>query len=136
MSSSEATLRWTGQGLVFQGSSDGGPEVVVDSGNVEGASPMRLLLFSVAGCMAIDVVMILEKSRVALETLEVDVSGVRAIDPPRKFESLRLTYRVTGPGPEDEAKLQRAVDLSRDKYCSVLHTLRPDLDLDIRIQRG
>jgi len=80
--------------------------------------------------------MILEKSRVPLETLEVDISGDRVQDPPRRYQSLRLTYRVTGPGPEDEAKLQRAVDLSRDKYCSVLHTLRPDLDLDIRIRRG
>ena len=136
MSSSEAILRWTGEDLVFQGSADGGPEVVVDSANQAGTAPMRMLLLSVAGCMAIDVVMILEKSRVRLETLEVDVSGDRAENPPRRFESLRLTYRVTGPGPEDEAKLQRAVDLSRDKYCSVLHSLRPDLDLDIRIDRG
>ena len=136
MSSSEATLRWTGEDLVFHGTSGGSPEIVVDSANEAGMSPMRLLLLSVAGCMAIDVLMILEKSRVPVETLEVDVSGDRAEDPPRKYESLRLTYRVTGPAEEHQAKLQRAVDLSRDTYCSVLHSLRPDLDLTIRIERG
>lgn len=135
MSSSEVLLRWTGEDLVFRGSADGGPEVVVDSDNLAGPSPMRLLLLSLAGCMAIDVVMILQKSRVPLESLEVEVAGDRAEDPPRKFEAVRLTYRVSGPGPDDGAKLQRAVDLSRDKYCSVLHSLRPDLDLDIGIQR-
>lgn len=135
MSSSEAVLRWTGEDLVFRGSANGSPEVVVDSDNAVGTSPMRLLLLSVAGCMAVDVVMILRKSRVPVEELEVAVSGDRAENPPRKYESLRLVYRVRGPSDGDEAKLQRAVDLSRDTYCSVLHSLRPDLDLDIRIER-
>lgn len=135
MSSSEAVLRWTGEDLVFRGSANGSPEVVVDSDNAVGTSPMRLLLLSVAGCMAVDVVMILRKSRVPVEELEVAVSGDRAENPPRKYESLRLVYRVRGPSDGDQAKLQRAVDLSRDTYCSVLHSLRPDLDLDIRIER-
>lgn len=136
MSSSEAVLRWTGKDLVFRGSSDGSPEMVVDGDNVAGTSPMRMLLLSVAGCMGIDVLMILEKARVPVEALEVEISGERAENPPRFFESLRLVYRVSGPGEEHRAKLERAVALSRDTYCSVLHTLRPDLDLDIRIQRG
>ncbi len=136
MSSSEAVLRWTGKDLVFRGASEASPELVVDGDNLAGTSPMRMLLLSVAGCMAIDVLMILEKSRVPVEALEVAISGDRAETPPRFFESIRLVYRVTGPSEEDEAKLQRAVALSRDTYCSVLHTLRPDVDLDIVIQRG
>jgi putative redox protein len=136
MSSSEARLRWTGEKLVFRGSANDGPEIAVDSDNVVGTSPTGLLLLSLAGCMAVDVVMILEKSRVPVTALEVVVDGDRAADPPRKFEALRLTYRVSGPDADHDGKLERAVDLSRDKYCSVLHTLRPDLTLDIRIERG
>lgn len=129
------TLRWTGQGMVFSGGKSDGPQVVLDSDGVQGPSPTQLLLLSLAGCMGVDVRMILEKSRVPLETLEVVVSGDREDDPPRYFRSIRLTYRVKGPGDEDEGKLERAVQLSREKYCSVLHTLRPDLDLDVRIER-
>jgi putative redox protein len=128
-------LRWTGEDLRFVGGAVGGPEITLESGGKAAPSPTQLLLVSLAGCMAIDVVDILVKSRVPLDALEVTVEGERAPEPPRRFTAVRLTYRVRGPTPEDQAKLQRAVDLSRDKYCSVLHTLRSDLALDIRIER-
>lgn len=136
MSSSDVSLRWTGQDLVFRGGPQGGPEVVLDSARQAGVSPMQALLLSVAGCMAIDVKLILDKGRVPVESLEVEASGDRAETEPRRFTSVRLTYRVTGPSEEHEGRLQRAVDLSRDKYCSVLHTLDPDLELSIRVVRG
>ncbi len=94
---------------------------------------MDALLLAVSGCMAIDVRMILEKSRVPLESLSVEASGERAEEPPRRFRTLVLTYRLRGPAAEDLPKVQRAVQLSRDKYCSVLHTLRPDLDVTVEI---
>lgn len=136
MSSSEVRLRWTGDGLAFRGGAGGGPEIVLDSNGVAGPSPTQALLLSLAGCMAVDVRMILEKSRVPVEALEVVVEGDRAADPPRYFHALRLTYRITGPTDADQAKLERAVQLSRDTYCSVLHTLRPDMSLDVRIERA
>lgn len=129
-------LRWTGRDLVFRGGTDDGPEVVVDGGSKEGASPMELLLLSVAGCMAIDVKLILEKSRVPLESMEVDVVGERAETDPKRFLSIELVYRLSGPKEEHDAKLQRAIDLSKDKYCSVLHTLDPSIDVGIRIERA
>jgi putative redox protein len=127
-------LRWS-RALVFTGGPEGGPEITTDSDGAAGLSPTQILLASVAGCMGVDVKMILDKSRVPVDSLEVLVEGDRVATPPRRFEALRLTYRVRGPRAEDEAKLERAVQLSRDKYCSVLHTLRPDLDLDVRIER-
>lgn len=136
MSSSEVTLRWRGDGLVFVGGADGGPEIVLDSDGKVGPSPTQVLLLSLAGCMGVDVRMILEKSRVPLESLEVVVAGDREETPPRFFRTIRLTYRVKGPSEADQGKLERAVDLSKDKYCSVLHTLRPDLELDISIERA
>ena len=129
-------LRWAGEGLVFRGGADSGPELTIDGDGSEGASPMQLLLLSLAGCMGVDVVLILQKSRVPLEALDVEVIGERAESEPRKFVSIELVYRVRGPGPEHESKLQRASDLSRDKYCSVLHSLHPEIDFAIRVERA
>ncbi len=139
MSSSRATkvqLRWAGEGLVFRGGADGGPEMTVDSDGSEGASPTQQLLLSLAGCMGVDVVLILQKSRVPLEALDVEVLGERAESEPRKFVAIQLVYRLKGPGPEHQARLQRAIDLSRDKYCSVLHSLHPDIAFSIRVERA
>lgn len=136
MSSSEVTLRWRGDGLVFVGSAGGGPSMTLDSDGREGPSPTQALLLSLAGCMGVDVRMILEKSRVPLESLEVVVRGERMEQPPRYFRRIVLTYRVVGPADEDQGKLERAVELSRDKYCSVLHTFRSDLDLEVRVERA
>jgi putative redox protein len=136
MSVSEVSLRWRGDGLVFVGGVPGGPEIVLDSDGRAGPSPTQALLLSLAGCMGVDVRMILEKSRVPLESLEVRIEGERLEEPPRRFRAIRLTYRLRGPGVEDEPKVQRAVELSREKYCSVLHTLRPDIDLDVRVERA
>jgi putative redox protein len=96
---------------------------------------MEALLLSVAGCMGIDVLMILEKGRVPVDELVVEVGGERAEGQPRRFTSLRLDYRIRGPDEGDEDRIQRAIDLSRDTYCSVLHTLRPDLELEITFHR-
>lgn len=127
-------LRWTGQGLVFRGGPDEGVQITVDSDGAEGQTPTQLLLMSLAGCMAVDVLMILEKSRVPVESLEVEAIGERAESVPKRFVSVTLVYRLVGPQESDQAKLDRAIALSRDKYCSVLHTLDPGLDLDIRIE--
>ncbi len=135
MSVSRVELRWT-EGLTFVGGAEGGPRITTASGGGEGPSPTQLLLLALGGCMGVDVVDILNKSRVPLEELRVEVEGDRASEPPRRFLAIRLTYHVRGPSDADEGKLERAVQLSRDKYCSVLHTLRPDLDLDVRIVRS
>lgn len=128
-------LRWTGEGLRFIGGAEGGPETVLESAGKDAPSPTQLLLLSLAGCMSIDVVDILRKSRVPLEALEVGVEGDRAPEHPKRFTAVRLVFSLRGVEPEHDAKLQRAIDLSREKYCSVLHTLRPDLALDVRIER-
>lgn len=134
MASASVRLRWT-EGRTFVGGADGVPEITIASGGGQAPSPTQLLLVSLAGCMGIDVVDILAKSRVPLESLEVEVEGEREESPPRYFSAIRLTYRVRGPREEDRPKLDRAVQLSKDKYCSVLHTLRSDLDLEVRIER-
>jgi putative redox protein len=131
----QVRLRWAGEGLVFRGGPDGGPVATLDSDGKEGLSSTHYLLFALAGCMAVDVKMILEKSRVPLESLEVEAVGERAETPPRRFVKIQLTYEVRGPLEEHETRLQHAIDLSRDKYCSVMHSLDPSIEIDIRVRR-
>ncbi len=128
-------LRWSGEGLAFHGGPEDGVQMTVDGDGVRGQTPTQLLLMSLAGCMAIDVLMILEKSRVPVESLEVEAIGERAEVTPKRFHSIRLLYRLTGPSPEHQAKLDRAIALSREKYCSVLHTLDPEIDFDLQVER-
>jgi putative redox protein len=129
----QVRLRWAGEGMVFRGGPDGGPQVTIDSNAEKGPSPTHALLLALAGCMAVDVKMILEKSRVPVESIEVEAVGVRAESAPRRFLSIVLTYDVKGPGKADEKKVQRALDLSRDKYCSVLHSLDPRIEIQLRV---
>ena len=127
-------LEWAGEDRVFRGGAEGGPVVTVDGGSKEGASPMQLLLLSLAGCMGIDIKMILEKSRVPFEGLVIDVEGERAPEAPRRYLRIDMVCRVSGPAAEHADKVQRAVDLSKDKYCSVLHSLDPATDIRVRLE--
>ncbi len=127
-------LSWE-RGLVFSGTA-GGVAMTLDSDSVAGPSPMQAVAFGLAGCMAMDVVVILKKGRHDLRGIRADLTGTRAPEEPRRFTAIALHYTITGDIP-DEA-IQRAVDLSRNKYCSVWHSLRQDLPLDITftVHRG
>lgn len=133
MSDVSVEVRWD-EGLRFEGVGRSGIPVVMDSGGAAGASPVEALLMALASCMGIDIVDMLNKMRVPFTGLRVEVEGDRRADPPRRFTAVRLVCHAEGIAEEAGPKLQRAVDLSRDKYCSVLHTLQPDLDLSIRIE--
>ena len=81
-----------------------------------GISPMKLLLLSVAGCTAYDVVMILQKMRESITRLEVEISGERREEHPRIYRKVHIHYRIHGDVSEEKAK--RAIELSQDRYCS------------------
>lgn len=136
MASKSAVLRWTGEDLRFDAGGFGGPAMFIDDTGASGPSPMDALLMGVAGCMAIDVLMIARKSRVEIDSLEVEAEGDRAESDPRRFTRVRLAFRVDGPAEADDPRLQRAIELSRDKYCSVLHSLREDIEFDVRLERS
>lgn len=130
------TLRWSGEDLVFEGSGASGGSITIDGDSGQGPSPMDTLLLALAGCMTVDIRTILEKSRVPLDGLEVSVGGERAAEPPRRYTRIEMVFRLSGPGPEDAAKVERAVALSRETYCSVMHTLRQDVEIDIRVEQA
>lgn len=87
-----------------------------------GVSPMQLLLLGVGGCTAIDVVDILRKQRQPLEDLEVLVTGDRAEDYPKPWRAMHIHYILYGAGL-DPHKVQRAIELSVEKYCGAHATV-------------
>ena len=118
-------LNWI-QAQRFSGKVDG-IEVTLDGEAGDALGPMQAVLGGLAGCMAIDVAHILEKGRQPLEGLSVTFEGRRAESEPRRFVAATLHFEVTGT--IDSARIERAIELSRAKYCSVLHSLAPDLEL-------
>lgn len=127
-----ATLDWTGKLAFRGGNSVGGPTIVIDGDSEDGPSPVITLLLAAGACAGADVVSILEKMKVELETLRVEVKGMRNEDYPRRYNHLWLTFRLKGSGLTD-ANTQRAVQLSVEKYCSVLLTLDPDMPVETAI---
>jgi len=121
----EVTLRWR-EALEFDAAAPGRPPIVVDGNNTVAVSPVELLLVAAASCTASDVVLILQKQRVVLRGLEVLVRGTRRTEQPRRYTALHFVFTITGDGA-DEGKTRRAVDLSLEKYCSVVASLAPDI---------
>lgn len=87
-------------------------------GNNTGPSPKKLLLTSLAGCTAMDVVSLLEKMRVSFTDFVVEVEGDLTAEHPIAYSDLRIIYRITG-NSIDKSKVEKAVKLSKEKYCGV-----------------
>jgi putative redox protein len=119
------TMRWH-SGLRFDGGQDGVPPMTIDSNSVDGPGAMATLLMALAGCTGADVVSILKKMQVDLQRCDITVTGRRAAEHPKRYLEIQLTFRIAGTGV-DEAKARRAIDLSLSKYCSVTHSLNPDI---------
>jgi putative redox protein len=112
--------------LVFHGRT-GGLEITLDGNGREAVSPVQTLAFALASCMASDLVLILTRGRQPLEGLVARLHAERAETDPRRLLRVELHFEVKGAVPAD--KVQRAIDLSRQTYCSVWHSLRPDIEL-------
>lgn len=130
-------LEWLGEGSRFRG---GGvdppsPEVVIDGDHGGGPSPMQALLLAAGACAGADIVPILQKMRAELQSLVITVAGRRREATPHRFETVRYHFMASGRGL-DHAALRRAVELSIGKYCSVIHTLAPDVDVAYDVQVG
>ena len=119
--------------LVF-GARSGDIRLTLDSGSKAGPSPMQMVAFGLAGCMSMDLVHILKKGRHELRGLRADLTGARASGEPSRFTEMTLHYTINGPVPEEQ--VQRAIELSREKYCSVWHSLRQDIVFNITYSFG
>ncbi|CAN5350525.1 OsmC family protein [soil metagenome] len=97
-------------------------------GHNAGARPMEMLLMGLAGCSAIDVILILQKQKQVIEDFRLKVDGLREKDAiPAPFKKIHITYLLKGQLNAD--KVKRAIDLSMDKYCSATAQFRPSADI-------
>ena len=117
-------LEWEGD-LRFRASA-GAASLVLDSQGAAGPTPVQALAFGLAGCMAVDVVHILRKGRLEPKAVHARLEAERNPVDPKRLVSVRLHFVVQGEVPDE--KVARAIALSRDTYCSVWHSLRPDID--------
>lgn len=110
------------EGMAFLGEAGSGHSVVMDGspesgGRNAGFRPMEMLLVGLAGCTAFDVVLILRRGREDVADCIVEVSAERAAEDPKVFTKIHLDYRVKGKNL-NESKVKRAIELSKEKYCS------------------
>jgi putative redox protein len=117
-------LTWQG-GLRFSARANE-QALTVDGDGAAGISPVQALVVALAGCMASDVAHILAKGRLPLESLTAHLEAERAPTDPRRVVRVVLSFAVKGGVPPE--KVERAIALSRETYCSVWHSLRQDID--------
>ena len=105
---------------------------VVDGDSNAGASPVQMLVIALAGCMSADLVDIVRKGRHPLTGLRAQIIAQRAPSPPTRVISAQLHFHIAGNVPAPA--VERAIALSRDKYCSVWHSFRQDIALSTTFQ--
>jgi putative redox protein len=114
-------ITYTG-GASFSGETESGHTVVMDGaaeygGENKGARPMEMLLLGLGGCTSFDVMLILNKSRQDVRDCVAEIEAERADSPPKVFTRIHIKFIVTGKDL-DRAKVERAIKLSEEKYCS------------------
>ena len=117
-----ATVKWL-DNMCFVGQSASGHAVVMDGppdigGQNLGVRPMEMVLLGLGGCTAVDVIMMLQKSKQDVRDCHIEVSAERADSVPKVYTKIHVHYIVKGKDL-NEAKVERAVNLSSEKYCSV-----------------
>ena len=121
------------QGIALAGKGDSKHWVVMDgpekfSGLEAGSRPMELFLISLAGCTGMDVVSLLEKMRVKLDDFKMEVEAERAETHPKVFTKIRMEYLLFGKDIDPE-KVEKAIDLSQNKYCPASAMLKKTVDI-------
>ncbi|MCL4813055.1 MAG: OsmC family protein [Vicinamibacteraceae bacterium] len=124
------SLTWDGE-LRFSGLAGHEP-FVLDGNGESGPTPTQALASALAGCMAIDVVNILQRGRHPVRGLHASLDVRRAPTDPKRFEVIDLALKVCGDVPE--TAVERAIALSRDKYCSVWHSMRQDIEFAVTFE--
>ena len=124
-----ASAEWQGD-LRFKGRSESGHTQLLDASAAHeaGPSPMEAVLTALCACTSVDVVGILHKKRQNLRGLCVEAAAERQDNPPRVFTRIHLTYKASGAGL-DRAAVERAVELSKEKYCSVSRMLAGTVEM-------
>ena len=123
--------------FVFELENEKGTKVLIDAsedigGKNKSLTPMQLLAGSFAGCMSIDVVLILNKQKINPEHFSIEIQTQRREGQPSPFTGIHLKFKVSSDVPEE--KLERAILLSKEKYCSVSLSLHPEITISHEIE--
>ena len=123
---------WNGK-MVFEAKTESGHSVVMDAkpevgGEDNGPRPMELLMVSLGGCTAMDVVSILKKMRVDLESMTINIHSEQAPEHPKIFTKINIEYNFTGRNIT-EKNVKKAIELSQEKYCSVTAMLKEKAEI-------
>jgi putative redox protein len=137
----EAKVTWKGR-MSFDASADSGFNVQLGTepvvgGDNDGFKPMELILIGLGGCTAMDVISILTKMKQKVDSFEIKLHGDRSKEHPKVFTNITIEYILNGQGL-DHAAVQRAVDLSAQRYCpaqAMIGKLLP-IELKINIQNS
>ena len=128
----KAQLNWT-DGMQFICRAGKSPAVVLDSSEGgSGASPLEMVLIGVAGCSAIDVIMIMGKKRVQVTGFQVNITGERAEEYPKRYTDIHIEFVLHGKGIKPKA-VEQAIQLSETKYCGAMASLNADFKTTYRI---
>ncbi len=122
----QATVNWI-DGMKFEATTPEGYSFIIDGKRKEGVGAMDLLLHGLAGCTAVDVVLILQKQRQPVEDVIVNVTGERASEHPKVYTKIHIEYIVKGDLKQE--KVERAIQLSEEKFCSASAMLRKTADI-------
>jgi len=120
------SLDWLGD-MKFR-NSEGNPAIDLHSSTPGVTSPPQALAYAVMACMGMDVVHVVQKGRYELTRMTISFEGERAVEHPRRFISMRVHFALATTA--DDHVVARAIELSREKYCSVWNTIRPDVELE------
>jgi len=125
----KASLTWD-KDLIFLGRTPRGFELDFDAEAQWGCIPTESLLLSIAGCLAIDVVSFVTKMKAKITKFKIDIAGERNPTPPQYYTKIDMVLHIVGENITPK-KLDRAISLSQEKYCSVYHSLRKDLQVNV-----
>jgi putative redox protein len=119
----QATIKWLGkEGMAFSAETGSGHLVNMDGAPEAGGKnlaprPMEMMLVGAGGCTCFDVVMILKRSRQDIHDCQVELQAERASEDPKIFTKIHMIFKVSGKNL-DRGRVEKAVELSHDKYCS------------------
>ncbi len=138
----DAQVTWVGPGWRLIGETSNSPAIILDSmepgaGTHSGPTPMELVIIGLAGCTAMDIITVMAKRREPMTGLQVKVHGDRATEHPKVYNKIHIEYIAYGQGI-NPASLEKAIELSEGKYCSVSAMLNKTAEItsSYRIEPG
>lgn len=128
MGTIQVSAKWTGEALEYVGIDARGNEIRMSGKSGHHSPPSQLMLIGLAGCTGMDVISILQKKRQAISDVEIIVMGHQSDEYPKPYHKVQVHFVVKGKDLDPKA-VERAIELSSEKYCVVSQTLQMEVDV-------